>query len=130
VKQAQISGTEDKDITMKFPSGNERKFTGQVFLLNFSLPNFYFHYRLRHFAQLRRRACQTGLYWHPGHSSVTGHAGLIVEPHQDEQPNGQWPDARLHPNDSLPCPEQSYVSTVFGMKRSVAIAVALALAER
>jgi hypothetical protein len=23
---------------------NERKFTGQVWLLNFSLPNFYFHY--------------------------------------------------------------------------------------
>ena len=44
LKPAQIDGTEDKDITIKFPSGNERKFTGQVLLLNFSLPNFYFHY--------------------------------------------------------------------------------------
>jgi uncharacterized protein len=44
LKQAQIDGTEDNDITIKFPSGNERKFTGQVWLLNFSLPNFYFHY--------------------------------------------------------------------------------------
>jgi uncharacterized protein len=44
LKQAQIDGTEDKEITIKFPSGNERKFTGQVWLLNFSLPNFYFHY--------------------------------------------------------------------------------------
>ena len=40
----QIDGTEDKEITIKFPSGNERKFTGQVLLLNFNLPNFYFHY--------------------------------------------------------------------------------------
>ncbi len=41
---AQIDGTEDKEITIKFPSGAERKFTGQVLLLNFCLPNFYFHY--------------------------------------------------------------------------------------
>jgi len=44
LKQTQIDGTEDNEITIKFPSGNERKFTGQVYLLNFSLPNFYFHY--------------------------------------------------------------------------------------
>ena len=44
LKPAQIDGTEDKEITIKFPSGNERKFTGQVLLLNFNLPNFYFHY--------------------------------------------------------------------------------------
>ena len=44
LKPAQIDGTEDKEITIKFPSGAERKFTGQALLLNFSLPNFYFHY--------------------------------------------------------------------------------------
>ena len=44
LKPAQIDGTEDKEITIKFPSGAERKFTGQTLLLNFSLPNFYFHY--------------------------------------------------------------------------------------
>jgi uncharacterized protein len=44
LKPTQIDGTEDKEITIKFPSDNERKFTGQVLLLNFSLPNFYFHY--------------------------------------------------------------------------------------
>ena len=43
LKSAQIDGTEDKEITVKFASG-ERKFTGQLLLLNFSLPNFYFHY--------------------------------------------------------------------------------------
>jgi len=40
---ALIDGTEDKEITIKFPSGAERKFTGQALLLNFTLPNFYFH---------------------------------------------------------------------------------------
>ena len=44
LKPAQIDGTDDKEITIKFPSGAERKFTGQGLLLNFSLPNFYFHY--------------------------------------------------------------------------------------
>lgn len=39
---AQIDGTEAKDITIKLGS-NERKFTGQSLLLNFILPNFYFH---------------------------------------------------------------------------------------
>ena len=39
---AQIDGTEDKDITLKL-GNNERKFTGQGLLLNFILPNFYFH---------------------------------------------------------------------------------------
>jgi hypothetical protein len=43
LKPAQIDGTEDKEITIKGTSG-ERKFTGQLLLLNFSLPNFYFHY--------------------------------------------------------------------------------------
>jgi hypothetical protein len=41
-KAEQIDGTEDKEVVMKFPRG-EMKFNGQQFLLNFSLPNFYFH---------------------------------------------------------------------------------------
>jgi uncharacterized protein len=41
-KPAQIDGTEDKEITLKL-GNNERKFTGQTLLLNFILPNFYFH---------------------------------------------------------------------------------------
>jgi hypothetical protein len=43
LKPTQIDGTEDKEITFKFPSGAERKFIGQALLLNFCLPNFYFH---------------------------------------------------------------------------------------
>jgi len=41
-KPEQIDGTEDKDITLKL-GNNERKFTGQALLVNFILPNFYFH---------------------------------------------------------------------------------------
>jgi hypothetical protein len=43
VKPAEIDGTEDKDISITFPSGATRQFKGQGLLLNNSLPNFYFH---------------------------------------------------------------------------------------
>lgn len=42
IEPADIDGTEDKEVVFKLPSG-ERKFTGQSLLLNFCLPNFYFH---------------------------------------------------------------------------------------
>jgi len=42
IKPAQIDGSEDKDITLKIGPG-EMTFKGQQFLVNFSLPNFYFH---------------------------------------------------------------------------------------
>ena len=43
VKPADIDGTEGKDISITFPNGNVRQFTGQSLLLGNSLPNFYFH---------------------------------------------------------------------------------------
>jgi hypothetical protein len=42
-KQSEIDGTEGKDITISFPSGQTRQFTGESLLLGNSLPNFYFH---------------------------------------------------------------------------------------
>jgi hypothetical protein len=42
-KQSEIDGTEGKDITISFPSGQTRRFTGESLLLSNSLPNFYFH---------------------------------------------------------------------------------------
>lgn len=42
IAAAQIDGSEDKPITLNFP-GMELKFSGQDYLLNFVLPNFYFH---------------------------------------------------------------------------------------
>jgi hypothetical protein len=43
VKQSEIDGTEGKDISITFPNGNTRQFTGQSLLLGNSLPNFWFH---------------------------------------------------------------------------------------
>jgi hypothetical protein len=43
VKQSEIDGTENKDISITFPSGQTRQFTGQSLLLGNSLPNFWFH---------------------------------------------------------------------------------------
>ena len=43
IKQSEIDGTETKDISITFPSGQTRQFTGQSLLLGNSLPNFYFH---------------------------------------------------------------------------------------
>jgi hypothetical protein len=43
VKQSEIDGTEEKDISITFPSGATRQFNGQGLLLGNSLPNFYFH---------------------------------------------------------------------------------------
>ena len=43
IKQSEIDGTENKEITITFPSGQTRQFTGQSLLLGNSLPNFYFH---------------------------------------------------------------------------------------
>lgn len=43
VKPNEIDGTEEKDITITFPSGATRQFKGQGLLLGNSLPNFFFH---------------------------------------------------------------------------------------
>jgi len=43
VKQEEVDGTEAKEISITFPSGATRQFTGQSLLLGNSLPNFYFH---------------------------------------------------------------------------------------
>jgi uncharacterized protein len=43
LKAADIDGTEAKEIKITFPSGATREYTGQSFLLNQTLPNFYFH---------------------------------------------------------------------------------------
>ena len=41
-KPEQIDGTEEKSITIKLRSG-DLNFTGLSYVLNFALPNFYFH---------------------------------------------------------------------------------------
>jgi uncharacterized protein len=41
-RSEQIDGTEDKSVTIAL-GGRDRSFSGQELLLNFVLPNFYFH---------------------------------------------------------------------------------------
>jgi hypothetical protein len=41
-KPEEIDGTEDKDIVLKFPNAT-LNFKGQQYLVNFALPNIYFH---------------------------------------------------------------------------------------
>jgi uncharacterized protein len=43
LEPSQIDGSEDREIKITFPSGATREFTGQTFLINQTLPNFYFH---------------------------------------------------------------------------------------
>lgn len=42
IRPDQIDGGEDRQITLKFPS-NTFEFSGQDYLTDFALPNFYFH---------------------------------------------------------------------------------------
>ena len=42
-KQSEIDGTEGRDISITFQSGQTRQFTGEGLLLGNSLPNFWFH---------------------------------------------------------------------------------------
>ncbi len=42
VTEAQLEGSETREITLKFP-GREMTFTGAVYLRGFVLPNLYFH---------------------------------------------------------------------------------------
>jgi hypothetical protein len=42
VKPAQIDGSEDRTVTLKM-GGQEKNFQGQPYLLDFVIPNFYFH---------------------------------------------------------------------------------------
>jgi uncharacterized protein len=43
IKPGEVDGTEGKEISITFPSGQSRQFTGQSLLLGNSLPNFWFH---------------------------------------------------------------------------------------
>lgn len=42
IKAEQVDGSENRDIVLKMHTG-ELKFKGEVYLTQFSLPNFYFH---------------------------------------------------------------------------------------
>jgi len=39
----QINAADEKEVVFTFRNGSERKFTGQILLLSFSVPQFFFH---------------------------------------------------------------------------------------
>jgi hypothetical protein len=43
VDPSSLIASEDREVTIKFPSGMGYRFTGGDYLRNFALPNFYFH---------------------------------------------------------------------------------------
>ena len=43
VPEDSINGNEDKEIVLNPPRGGEWRFTAKSYLLEFALPNFYFH---------------------------------------------------------------------------------------
>jgi hypothetical protein len=58
IKAADINGSEQRDITLKI-GGQEMHFPGQDYLLNFVLPNFYFHITTA-YAILRHNGLEVG----------------------------------------------------------------------
>jgi len=58
VKPAQLSGAEDREVVLKFPSG-DMKFTGRDYATGFALPNFYFHVTIA-YAILRHNGIEIG----------------------------------------------------------------------
>jgi uncharacterized protein len=57
-KPEQLDGSEDRPIALSI-AGNEVKFTGQQYLLNFAMANFYFHCTTTH-AILRQSGVEVG----------------------------------------------------------------------
>jgi uncharacterized protein len=58
VKPEQLAGAEDREVVLKFPSG-EMKFTGKDYVTGFALPNFYFHVTTA-YALLRHNGIEIG----------------------------------------------------------------------
>jgi uncharacterized protein len=58
IDAAKIDGSEERDITLKI-AGNPITFKGQFYLLNFAIPNFYFHLTAA-YAILRHNGVELG----------------------------------------------------------------------
>jgi hypothetical protein len=59
VPAASIDGSESREITVPMGPGRTAKFTGEVFLKHFSLPNFFFHCTMA-YALLRAGGVELG----------------------------------------------------------------------
>ena len=54
-----LAGSEDREVTIKFPGGMGYRFTGGDYLRRFALPNFYFHATMA-YAILRAQGVSLG----------------------------------------------------------------------
>ena len=59
VPASKIDGSETREITVPMGPGRTAKFTGEVFLKHFSLPNFFFHCTMT-YALLRQGGAELG----------------------------------------------------------------------
>ena len=59
VDQAALAGSEDREVSIKFPNGMGYRFTGGDYLRRFALPNFYFHATMA-YAILRAQGVSLG----------------------------------------------------------------------
>ena len=59
VDPAAFAGSEDREVSIKFPSGMGYRFTGGDYLRRFALPNFYFHATMA-YAILRAQGVSLG----------------------------------------------------------------------
>lgn len=58
IKEPQINGSENREITLKI-GGTDKNFQGQSYLFDFALPNFYFHITVA-YAILRHNGLDIG----------------------------------------------------------------------
>ncbi len=58
LRATQIDGSEERDVTLKL-RGKETRFKGQIYLLSFVIPNFYFHVTTA-YAILRHNGVEIG----------------------------------------------------------------------
>jgi uncharacterized protein len=70
VTEAQTDGSESRDITLKI-RGNELVFSGQDYLFNFVIPNFYFHITTT-YAILRHNGVELGKMDYMGEPQTLG----------------------------------------------------------
>lgn len=59
VDPAALAGSEDREVTIRFPDGRGYRFAGGDYLRRFALPNFYFHAAMA-YAILRSRGVPLG----------------------------------------------------------------------
>lgn len=59
IDPGKLEGSEDREVTLRFPNGMGYRFSGKAYLTSFALPNFFFHVTTA-YAILRAAGVQLG----------------------------------------------------------------------